>query len=80
MGIRPQDVHSTNETGIESVISFVEPMGRDNLIVTAIGELDIHFLEDPGVKLKANDKVNLEFDPDTLQFFDNETGLSLLWT
>ncbi len=80
MGIRPQDIHSTNETGLESVISFVEPMGRDNLIVTTIGELDIHFLEDPGIKLKANDKVNLEFDLDTLQFFDNETGLSLLWT
>ncbi len=80
MGIRPQDIHSANGTGLESVISFVEPMGRDNLIVATMGKLDIHFLEDPGIKLKADDKVKLEFDTSTLQFFDNETELSLLWT
>ena len=80
MGIRPQNIHYTKEEGIRSTIIIVEPMGRDNLVLCKIGNLEMSFLEDPSVKLKPGDKVNLKIDSEKLQFFDIETGKSLLWT
>ncbi len=79
MGIRPQDIHITRENGIKAVVDIVEPMGRDSLVLCKIGDLILHFLEDPSLKIKSGDRINLEFDVQTLQFFDKETELSLLW-
>ena len=80
MGIRPQDIHPDAKEGIETEVSLVEPMGRDDLIVCLVGEMDIHFLVDPVMKLKMGNRIKLKFDMETIQFFDTESELSLLWS
>ncbi len=79
MGIRPQDIRYSDTEGIQSSVSIVEPMGRDNLILCRNGDIELNFLEDPAIKLKPEDNIKLIFDSNKLQFFDSETGLSLLW-
>ncbi len=79
LGIRPQDLHIGSNEGIDTEISLVEPMGRDDLIVCKAGNAVIHFLVDPIRKLKMGDRVKLNFDMEKSQFFDLESGLSLLW-
>ena len=80
MGIRPQDIHLDAKGGIESEVSLVEPMGRDDLIVCRVGEMDIHFLVDPVMKLKMDDRIKVKFDMEQIQLFDTESELSLLWS
>lgn len=54
-------------------------MGRDNLVLCQVNDLELQFLEDPSNKIKPGNSISIEFDTDTLQFFDIETELSLLW-
>ena len=79
MGIRPQDMHIDTKEGIETRVSLVEPMGRDDLVVCPLGSRDIHFLVDPKTRLKIGDNIKLRIDMEKSQFFDSETELSLLW-
>ncbi|MEE8590990.1 MAG: ABC transporter ATP-binding protein, partial [Spirochaetia bacterium] len=79
MGVRPQDIHVGSKEGIDTEISLVEPMGRDDLIVCKAGNAVIHFLVDPIMKLKMGDRIKLKFDMGKSQFFDTQTELSLLW-
>ncbi len=79
MGIRPQDIHVGSKEGINTDISLVEPMGRDDLIVCKAGNAVIHFLVDPIMKLRMGDRIKLKFDMEKSQFFDIKTELSLLW-
>ncbi len=79
LGIRPQDIHVSGNGNIPSVINIVEPMGRDNLVLCQTGTLELQFLEDPSSKLKPGNSIKLEFDAESLQFFDIDTELSLLW-
>ena len=79
MGIRPQDIYIEDKEGIDSEILFVEPMGRDDLIICKLGDLQIHLLVEPSKNLKAGNNIKLRFDMEKCQFFDMETDLSLLW-
>jgi len=79
MGIRPQDIHPDAKEGIETEVFLVEPMGRDDLIVCRVGEMDINFLVDPIMRLKMGDSIKVKFDMEKSQYFDTETKLSLLW-
>ncbi len=79
LGIRPQDIHISSNGNIPAVINIVEPMGRDNLVLCQVNDLELQFLEDPSNKIKPGNSISIEFDTDTLQFFDIETELSLLW-
>ncbi len=79
LGIRPQDIHISSNGSIPAAINIVEPMGRDNLVLCQVNDLELQFLEDPSNKIKPGNSINIEFDTDTLQFFDIETELSLLW-
>jgi len=79
MGIRPQDIHLDSKEGVDTRVFLVEPMGRDDLVVCKAGSVDIHFLADPIMRLKMEDRIKLKFDMEKSQFFDTETKLSLLW-
>jgi inositol-phosphate transport system ATP-binding protein len=78
MGIRPEDVTLADE-GIPGEVYIVEPLGRDDLITVRIGEAYIHILTDPTLRLKIDDHVKLNINPNKVQFFDPETEKSLLW-
>ena len=79
MGIRPEDV-AIADTGISGEIAAVEPLGRDDLIDVQIGDVHIHALADPALNLKPERNVKLKFNTNKLQFFNRETGRSLLWS
>ncbi len=79
MGIRPQDIHIDSKEGFDTRVFLVEPMGRDDLVVCKAGNVDVHFLVDPIMRLKMEDSIKLRFDMKKSQFFDTETELSLLW-
>jgi ABC-type sugar transport system ATPase subunit len=79
MGIRPQDIHIDSREGLETKVWLVESMGRDDLVVCRIGDLDIHFLVDPATRLRTEDRIRLKFDMEKSQFFDTQSELSLLW-
>ncbi len=79
LGIRPQDIHVGSKEGVDTEISLVEPMGRDDLIVCKAGNREVNFLVDPIKKLKMGDRIKLNFDMEKSQYFDLETGLSLIW-
>jgi ABC-type sugar transport system ATPase subunit len=57
----------------------VEPLGRDDLVDVHIAGAHIHVLADPALELKIGDRVHLSFDKEKVQFFDPESGQSLLW-
>jgi len=50
-------------------------MGRDDLIVCRVGEMDIHFLVDPIMRLKMGNRIKMKFDIEKIQFFDTESEL-----
>jgi len=79
MGIRPQDIHICKDKGIRTETTLVEPMGRDDLVVCKLGDKEIHFLTDPTLKVKRKEQVKLFIDMEKCQFFDIDTGKSLLW-
>jgi len=79
MGIRPEDI-SPADDGIPGEIYVVEPLGRDDLIDVRIGDVGVHVLADPTLRLKMGDTVRLNFDTHKIQFFDPQTEKSLLWT
>ena len=78
-GIRPQHIHIDTQDGVDTMVSLVEPMGRDDIAVSSIGDAGINFLVDPITRLKSGDRIKLKLDMDKSQFFDTETELSLLW-
>ncbi len=82
MGIRPEDIQM-DESGTsenKGPVFSVEPLGRDDLIDVHIGPDSVFLLVDPLKRVRLDDIVHLEFDTAKVQFFDPETGKSLLWT
>jgi len=80
MGIRPEDVSLADGDGVAGEIYVVEPLGRDDLIDVRIGDLHVHLLVDPTLRLRIGQNVHLKFNTEKVQFFDPETEKSLLWT
>ena len=80
MGIRPEDVSLADSDGVGGEVYVVEPLGRDDLIDVRIGDLHVHLLVDPALRLRIGQSVRLKFNTDKVQFFDPETEKSLLWT
>lgn len=93
LGVRPEDVtiltaemgeiqqpDNTRINSIRGEIAIVEPLGRDNLIDVVIDNLHIHVLSNPAHRLQIDDRVDLQVDPEKVQFFDLATEKSLLWS
>jgi ABC-type sugar transport system ATPase subunit len=79
LGIRAEDI-AVSDDGIPGEVYVVEPMGRDDLLTIRIGDTNIHVLADPELSLKIGDMVHLDFNTHKVQFFDQGTEKSLLWT
>ena len=79
MGIRPEDVILTNDGNIKGSVFVVEPMGRDDMLDVRIGNHSLMVLVDPKLHIRAGDLVKLKFNLENIQFFDKESGRSLLW-
>ncbi|MBV7329440.1 ABC transporter ATP-binding protein [Chloroflexi bacterium TSY] len=93
LGVRPEDItiltEETSETqwigdtttkAVIGEVAIVEPLGRDNLIDVVVDDLHIHVLSNPAHRLRINDRVQLQVNPEKVQFFDPTTEKSLLWS
>lgn len=78
LGIRPEDM-SVGEGDVRGKIIDVEPLGRERLVVVEIDDIQVHALVSADTRLTINEHTALRLDPDKVQFFDPDSGRSLLW-
>ncbi len=78
LGIRPQHLKESAR-GASCEVQNVEHLGRDLLVSVRLGGADVRLYADPSSKVRAGETMRVEFDMGQAQFFDRETGLSLLW-
>jgi inositol-phosphate transport system ATP-binding protein len=79
MGIRAEDVTLSPDGEIEGDVFVVEPLGRDDMLDVRVGDMSFFVLADPDARVKAGDRVKFHVDTEKVQFFDPQTGRSLLW-
>lgn len=81
-GIRPGDIELVSEGtdgAASAIVSIVEPLGRDNLLDCQCGKKTVEILSDPHLGIKHGQKIFFKIKKDAWQFFDIESGNSLLW-
>ena len=71
--VRPHEIE-LGETGAPARVVVVEPTGADTQVVARLGETPVVCVTRERISLGPGDPVRLGFDPDTLFFFDPETG------
>ena len=79
MGIRPEDIQIADEGEVSGEIFVVEPLGREDLIDVRVGAHSFILLADTEERRRAGERVSLAFDMTQAQFFEPQTGRSLLW-
>ena len=81
-GIRAEDIEVV-EKGLENSacasINIIEPLGRDNLLSCQCGKKSIEILGNPHEKLSIGEQIYFTMNKEAWQFFDVETGKSLIW-
>jgi len=76
LGVRPEDITITDD-GHPATVSVVEPQGEKTVLeLTLADETILKASVAPGVDVEMGQHVDFEFDPDTLHFFDPDSGES----
>ncbi len=82
MGIRPQDIHETEEalnqfkdSVIIADVSICEMLGSEMNLYFSIGENDMIAVVNPRVQVKNGDKIKLAIDSTKIHVFDKETEM-----
>ncbi len=78
LGIRPQHLEEAVR-GVACQVMSVEHLGRDLLVTVRLGATDARLYADPASQVHAGQTIRVAFDMGQAQFFDRETGASLLW-
>ncbi len=79
LGIRPEDVSLGGE-GVAAEVIDVEPLGRENLVVVAVGGGDqLRAITGADARPAVGDRISVTIDPEKVQLFDPASGRSLLW-
>lgn len=89
LGIRPEHILITdkNDTSIPVYIDMIEKCGADNYVYGFIVDKQSHknnndnkivFRVDPAIKIQQEEIVYVDFKINNCQFFNKETGISLL--
>jgi ABC-type sugar transport system ATPase subunit len=79
MGIRPEDI-AVGDEGVQGEVIDVEPLGRESLVIVEVEGAQVHALTPASAPAKMGDHIALSFDPEKVQFFDPDSGESLLWS
>ena len=87
LGVRPEHLHispSLEMAHLEVEVTVVEPLGRETLIrAVLVSPFDqdsqpiINFQTEPGVKVRAGDRLALQINLNQLLVFDADTGETL---
>ncbi|WP_137284762.1 ABC transporter ATP-binding protein [Halorussus salinisoli] len=73
LGVRPEDV-TLRPDGIPVTVNVVEPQGEKTVLELTLGDETIKASVDPGVAVESNDRVSVEFDRESVHYFDAATG------
>jgi multiple sugar transport system ATP-binding protein len=73
LGVRPEDV-TLRPDGIPVTVNVVEPQGEKTVLELDLGGEPIKASVDPGVAVESNDRVSVEFDRESVHYFDASTG------
>lgn len=74
MGIRPENIEISAESGIEAQIEAIEYLGADTLIVCRSGEQAITLTVKGKATLSPGDPLNLMWKPEHIHLFDTKSG------
>ena len=81
LGIRPESIHvvslGTPEARTAQIITL-EPLGQMNLIMLKLDDVLLTCLVNPDLPLKEGETVAICLEPESMHFFDPQTGENLL--
>ncbi len=77
LGIRPENVEISEDSGIESSVMTTEYLGADSLIVCRSGEQTITLTVKGKADITAGDLLKLDLKPKHIHLFDRENGRRL---
>lgn len=79
VGIRPEHLSwATPETGrVSPVVDVFEPLGSDTMAICRFGDFELTARLDPGISLRREQAIHLDYDPANLHYFDGESGVRL---
>lgn len=80
LGIRPEDIQLTDETGnkIHAVTVFVEEvLGSENLVTVDVGTNKFKVRTPPEYRTHSRQSLGMRFTPEKIHLFDTETGEAL---
>ena len=80
VGVRPEkiEVSETKKNGWQEVVTgIIQPTGANTIIEVIAGETPITLLQNGFITLPENSKLWINFEHDTLSFFDPETQENL---
>lgn len=81
LGVRPESIHvlSREAAGaLSAQVVTVEPLGQANLLTLRLDGVALTCLTSPDLPVREDDRIGVRFEPESLHFFDPESGDSLL--
>jgi ABC-type sugar transport system ATPase subunit len=78
-GIRPEDVKMDSNGPVSGTVSFVESLGREDLVVCLVGGQRVQLLTEPGKRIGLDTSISFSIDMNLAHFFDANTEQTLLW-
>ncbi|WP_158055557.1 ABC transporter ATP-binding protein [Halorussus halophilus] len=73
LGVRPEDV-TLRPDGVPVTVNVVEPQGEKTVLELGLGDQIIKASVDPGVPVETDDHVSVEFDRESIHYFDAATS------
>ncbi len=75
VGLRPEQIHISANGGatFEAEIEVIEPLGNEMLIYAHAGDSRLVVRAEPGLDVKPEQKVKLNFDPKAAHYFDSDS-------
>lgn len=80
LGIRPEDIQLTNETGNEShpvTVVVEEVLGSENLVTVDVGTDQFKIRTPPEFRTHPQQALGMQFAPEKIHLFEAETGQAL---
>ncbi|SES23936.1 carbohydrate ABC transporter ATP-binding protein, CUT1 family [Tranquillimonas rosea] len=75
VGIRPEHLRWSQGSGMLSPrVEVYEPLGSDTMAICDLDGRELTARLDPSVRLKADQRIPLDFEPANLHFFDRDSG------
>jgi len=74
LGIRPENIEISCDSGIESLVMAIEYLGADTLIVCQSGKQSITLTVKGKTDVLAGDRLKLTWKPEHIHLFNHENG------